>query len=112
MQAETIIITPHEGGWAVKADGVIAHVAPTFGLALATANRIPSTGEPTVLVSDPAGAHSPHAEGAATEPFGPARRPLQKSARPHPVVVTERVAIPANINGEDLRQQNSSKRKS
>ncbi len=107
MQAKTIIIVPHENGWAVKADGMITHVVPAFGLALAVANRIPSEGEPTVLVQDLDGTPRPQTADPSPEPFGhdassPAADKTASNDTPN-VIVTEHISVPANINGEDMR---------
>lgn len=97
METVSIEIAPHEGGWAVTFSGVTASVLPTRELAIAEANRTARKKFPLIWIHDQDGVtRARQAEIAIAE--------TDQEETVKDVIVTEHIAVPANINGQDMRE--------
>lgn len=104
MNMKSVEIVPHEHGWAILLSGVTEHVAPTQVIATSLAQRLTEKHErQAIWLLESDGIMRPHqAKSDATST--PAGAERDATTAPAEVVIAEPVAVPANINGQDLRE--------
>lgn len=108
MEMKSVEIVPHEHGWAILLSGVTEHVAPTQFIATSLAQRLTEKHErQAIWLLESDGIMRPHQAKSEGKPV-PASAEREAAASPTEVVIAEPVAVPANINGQDLREMQGS----
>jgi hypothetical protein len=104
MERHSLEIKPHENGWAIVVEGITSRVFPSRRLAITEAEKMVTQADPVVWVDDMDGVVRPYA-GKSAEQTPRHATPQTEAETPPPAVVMEHIAVPANIHGNDLRDE-------
>ena len=104
MERHSIEIMSNENGWAITIGGITSRVLPSRRLAITEAEKLFGQTSAVFWVDDPDGVVRPYPSKRKKDPSRHVSAQKEIETPPK-VVVMERIAVPANIHGQDMRDE-------
>ncbi|WP_190236720.1 hypothetical protein [Allorhizobium terrae] len=104
MERHSIEIMSHENGWAITIGGITSRVLPSRRLAITEAEKLFGQTSTVFWVDDPDGVVRPYPSKRKKD-LSRHISAQKETETPPKVVVMERIAVPANIHGQDMRDE-------